>query len=148
MRITNLNPDTGVGASAWLVELEGQRLLLDAGTHPKREGRPSLPLYGAAGNAEVDAIVAAPNQMTPRGRRDRVFLLFLARTGARVSEATGVNANDLHLERGRPQVLLHGKGASRSRCSYPSGSGAITDGTVERTRAGPSRTATDIRRYP
>ena len=56
MRITNLNPDTGVGASAWLVELEGQRLLLDAGTHPKREGRPSLPLYGAAGNAEVDAI--------------------------------------------------------------------------------------------
>jgi integrase/recombinase XerD len=34
----------------------------------------------------------------------------LARTGARVSEATGVNANDLQLERGRPQVLLHGKG--------------------------------------
>ena len=58
----------------------------------------------------TNAIVAAPNQMTPRGRRDRVFLLFLARTGARVSEATGVNANDLHLERGRPQVLLHGKG--------------------------------------
>jgi len=27
-----------------------------------------------------------------------------------VSEATGVNANDLQLERGRPQVLLHGKG--------------------------------------
>ncbi|TGN73423.1 integrase [Bradyrhizobium yuanmingense] len=61
-------------------------------------------------SAEVDAIVAAPDQTTPRGRRDRVFLLFLARTGARVSEATGVNANDLQLERGRPQVLLHGKG--------------------------------------
>ncbi|WFU62556.1 hypothetical protein [Bradyrhizobium brasilense] len=27
-----------------------------------------------------------------------------------MSEATGVNANDLQLERGRPQVLLHGKG--------------------------------------
>jgi integrase/recombinase XerD len=61
-------------------------------------------------SAEVDAIVAAPGQKTPRGRRDRAFLLFLARTGARVSEATGVNANDLQLERGRPQVLLHGKG--------------------------------------
>jgi integrase/recombinase XerD len=60
--------------------------------------------------AEVDAIVAATDQTTPRGRRDRAFLLFLARTGARVSEATGVNANDLQLERGRPQVLLHGKG--------------------------------------
>ncbi|WP_253075214.1 MULTISPECIES: tyrosine-type recombinase/integrase [unclassified Bradyrhizobium] len=61
-------------------------------------------------NAEVEAIIAAPDQTTPRGRRDRAFLLFLARTGARVSEATGVNANDLQLERGRPQVLLHGKG--------------------------------------
>lgn len=61
-------------------------------------------------NAEVEAIIAAPDQTTPRGRRDRAFLLFLARTGARVSEATGVNVNDLQLERGRPQVLLHGKG--------------------------------------
>ena len=45
MRITNLNPDTDIGASAWLVELDGHRLLMDAGTHPKREGRDSLPLY-------------------------------------------------------------------------------------------------------
>jgi len=61
-------------------------------------------------STEVDAIIAAPDQTTPRGRRDQAFLLFLARTGARVSEATGVNANDLQLERGRPQVLLRGKG--------------------------------------
>lgn len=60
--------------------------------------------------AEVDALVAAPNQTTPRGRRDRAFLLFLARTGARVSEAVGVNATDLQLERQHPQVLLRGKG--------------------------------------
>jgi integrase/recombinase XerD len=60
--------------------------------------------------AEVDALIAAPDQRTPRGRRDRTFLLFLARTGARVSEATAVNANDLQLERPRPQVLLRGKG--------------------------------------
>lgn len=60
--------------------------------------------------AEVDAIVAAPDQKTPRGRRDRTLLLFLARTGARVSEATGVNANDLRLQRPHPQVLLRGKG--------------------------------------
>lgn len=60
--------------------------------------------------AEVDALIAAPDQRTPRGRRDRTFLLFLARTGARVSEATGVNANDLQLGRPHPQVLLRGKG--------------------------------------
>jgi site-specific recombinase XerD len=61
-------------------------------------------------NAEVDAVIAAPDQRTPRGRRDRAFLLFLARTGARVSEAIGVNADDLQLERPHSQVLLHGKG--------------------------------------
>lgn len=61
-------------------------------------------------SAEVDALIAAPDPQTRRGRRDRAFLLFLARTGARVSEATGVNANDLELERSHPQVLLRGKG--------------------------------------
>jgi Cft2 family RNA processing exonuclease len=56
MKITNLNPATDIGASAWLVELEGHRLLMDAGTHPKREGRDSLPLYSLIKNEDVDAI--------------------------------------------------------------------------------------------
>jgi len=56
MRIVNLNPDTGIGASAWFVELEGHRLLMDAGTHPKREGRDSLPRYDLVKDQEADAI--------------------------------------------------------------------------------------------
>jgi Cft2 family RNA processing exonuclease len=56
VKITNLNPDTDIGASAWLVEMDEHRILLDAGMHPKREGRDGLPLFGKAGNAEVDAI--------------------------------------------------------------------------------------------
>ena len=56
MRITNLNPDTAIGASAWRVELEGHRLLMDAGIHPKREGQSSLPLYELIKHEEVDAI--------------------------------------------------------------------------------------------
>jgi len=56
MRVTNLNPDTEIGASAWLVEVDGHRILLDAGTHPKREGRPSLPLYDLVKKTDVDAI--------------------------------------------------------------------------------------------
>ena len=56
MRITNLNPDSDIGASAWFVELEGHRLLMDAGVHPKREGRSSLPLYDVVKNEELDAI--------------------------------------------------------------------------------------------
>jgi len=56
MRITNLNPDTEIGASGWLVEMDGHGLLMDAGVHPKREGRDSLPLYGTVRDKEVDAI--------------------------------------------------------------------------------------------
>jgi Cft2 family RNA processing exonuclease len=57
MTITNLNPDTDIGASAWLVEIDGHRILLDAGMHPKREGREGMPLYGKVGGGDVDAIV-------------------------------------------------------------------------------------------
>jgi Cft2 family RNA processing exonuclease len=59
MRIVNLNPDTAIGASAWFVEIEGHRLLMDAGTHPKLEGRASLPLYQKVSQEEVDAIVVS-----------------------------------------------------------------------------------------
>ena len=60
--------------------------------------------------SELDVLIDAPDQRTPRGRRDRTLLLFLARTGARISEALGVNACDLQLDHPRPQVLLRGKG--------------------------------------
>ena len=56
MRIVNLNPDTDIGASSWFVEIEGHRMLLDAGMHPKREGREGLPLYKAVQSEDVDAI--------------------------------------------------------------------------------------------
>src|SRR5256885_14126648 len=56
MKITNLNPDTGIGASAWFVEIEGHRLLMDTGVHPKREGRSSLPLYDLVKDQDLDAI--------------------------------------------------------------------------------------------
>ena len=56
MRIVNLNPDADIGASAWFVDIEGNRLLMDAGVHPKREGRSSLPMLDLIKNEEVDAI--------------------------------------------------------------------------------------------
>lgn len=56
MRIANLNPDNAIGATSWFVDIEGHRLLMDAGTHPKLEGRDALPLYDLVKNEEVDAI--------------------------------------------------------------------------------------------
>jgi len=56
MKIINLNPDTAIGATAWFVEMEGHRLLMDAGTHPRLEGRAGLPRYDLIKNEELDAI--------------------------------------------------------------------------------------------
>jgi Cft2 family RNA processing exonuclease len=56
MRITNLNPASDIGASCWFVDIEANRLLMDTGVHPKREGRPALPLYQLIQNEELDAI--------------------------------------------------------------------------------------------
>lgn len=60
-------------------------------------------------NPELNALLAAPDCTTSRGRRDHALLLFLVRTGARVSEALGVDVADLQLNP-PPQVLLRGKG--------------------------------------
>jgi Cft2 family RNA processing exonuclease len=56
MKITNLNPAPVIGASAWFVELEGHRLLMDTGTHPRVEGRAGLPRFELVKREEVDAI--------------------------------------------------------------------------------------------
>lgn len=59
---------------------------------------------------ELTALLAVPDRSLPSGRRDHALLMFMARTGARVSEAIDVHPADLRLE--RPcQVLLRGKGA-------------------------------------
>ena len=59
MKIINLNPDDAIGASAWFVETEGHEILLDAGTHPKREGYSSLPLYSLVKDRHPDAIAVS-----------------------------------------------------------------------------------------
>jgi len=56
MRLCDLNPGPGIGASAWHVEMDGHGLLMDAGTHPKREGSAALPLYDVIRERPVDSI--------------------------------------------------------------------------------------------
>jgi len=72
--------------------------------------RTVTPVLNHLGPKELNALLDAPDRRTVRGRRDYAMLLFLGETGARVSEATGVNAADLRCD--RPcQVLLRGKGS-------------------------------------
>ena len=64
---------------------------------------------------EIDALWAAPNQVTWLGRRDYAFLLTAVQTGWRLSEMTGWRHEDVSLSNGAP-VHCHGKGR-KERCT-------------------------------
>ena len=59
--------------------------------------------------AEVTALLAAPTGDDPIARRDRALLELLYATGARISEMSGLDLDDIDLDGGL--VRLYGKGA-------------------------------------
>ena len=65
--------------------------------------------------AEVDALLAAPDQRTWSGRRDHAFLLVAVQTGLRLSEMTGLTRADLVVGAGA-HVRVIGKGR-KERCT-------------------------------
>jgi len=73
--------------------------------HPRDDRTPIAFLTGA----EVDALLAAPDQQTWAGRRDRTLLLVAIQTGLRVSELIGLCWQDVALGMGA-HVRCHGQG--------------------------------------
>lgn len=59
---------------------------------------------------EMKALLAVPSTNKKTDRRNRMILIFLYDTAARVSEARGVRLSDLHLDAEIPYVTLLGKG--------------------------------------
>lgn len=59
--------------------------------------------------AEVEALLSAPNCATWTGRRDRALLIVAVQTGLRISELIGLCTGDVHLGSGA-HLLCHGKG--------------------------------------
>jgi integrase/recombinase XerD len=72
--------------------------------------RASKKIFSYLTKSELDAVLATPDGTTTQGRRDHALLLFLARTGARASEAVALDVGDLRLDE-PAQVLVHGKGS-------------------------------------
>jgi integrase/recombinase XerD len=63
---------------------------------------------------EISALLAAPDQTTWSGRRDRTLLLLAVQTGLRVSELIGLRCQDVALSSGA-HVCCTGKGR-KTRC--------------------------------
>jgi site-specific recombinase XerD len=66
-------------------------------------------MLGYLTKEELEVLLAVPDRSTPKGKRDFALLIFMARTGARVSETIGINVLDIVFGK-HSQVLLRGKG--------------------------------------
>jgi integrase/recombinase XerD len=67
-----------------------------------------VPLPKVLSAEEVEALLACPNPETPLGQRDKAMLELLYATGIRVSELTGLTAQQMHLAVG--YIVVRGKG--------------------------------------
>jgi integrase/recombinase XerD len=111
-------PLAPASASRAVVAVRGwHRFALDEGwtrEDPSAAVRPrAVPrrLPKAIGVAEVEAVIAAAGGgATPAESRDRALLEVLYASGARISEAVGLDVDDVSLEQGRESLLLRGKG--------------------------------------
>ncbi|WP_146362519.1 site-specific tyrosine recombinase XerD [Arthrobacter yangruifuii] len=118
------------GASALSVRSAARTIVAVRGLHrfwalegmttadPASDVHPPMPgkrLPKAISVNEVTRILEAVSLDTPSGLRDRALLEFLYSTGARISEAVGLDVDDLSLERipanGPDVVRLFGKGS-------------------------------------
>ena len=69
---------------------------------------------------EIDALLAAPDQATWTGRRDRALLVLACQTGLRASELTALTVGDAHLGTGA-HVSCLGKGRKQRITPLTSG---------------------------
>jgi integrase/recombinase XerD len=119
-----------------------------AGTDPAREVAPPAPsrrLPKAITLAEVEHLLDAagsPGEAEPRLLRDRALLEFLYGTGARISEATGLDIDELRLDCD-PLVRLAGKGGKHRL--VPVGSYAVRALEAYLVRARPALAAASKR---
>jgi integrase/recombinase XerD len=90
-----------------------------AGDDPAREVAPPAPARRLPKAIPLDAVerildaAGAADDPDPRALRDRALLEFLYGTGARISEATGLDVDDLDHLALDPAVLLTGKGGKQ-----------------------------------
>ena len=66
-------------------------------------------LVGHLTREEIDALIAAPDRASRRGRRDHALLVTMYNTGARVSEIAAIRRSQIVFDR-TTSLVLHGKG--------------------------------------
>jgi Cft2 family RNA processing exonuclease len=57
MKVTDLNPEGGIGANSILLEIGVFRIIIDSGLNPKKSGREALPSLASTLGKDIDLIV-------------------------------------------------------------------------------------------
>src|SRR6476646_10590050 len=92
MRFINLTRQTEIGANSYFLELDGKKLVLDAGLHPKEEGEAALPHYRSIPDGSLDAILISHAHQDHIGslpvlmRRQPQARVFLTHATAKLSD--------------------------------------------------------------
>jgi Cft2 family RNA processing exonuclease len=92
MRFINLTRQTEIGANSYFLELEGKKLVLDAGLHPKLEGDAALPHFRSIPDGSLDAILITHAHQDHIGslpvlmRRQPRARVFMTHATAKLSE--------------------------------------------------------------
>ncbi len=63
MEFLSLTRGRGIGANSYLLDLDGTRVVLDAGMHPREEGSASLPEFSRIGDGQVEAIFVSHSHL-------------------------------------------------------------------------------------
>ena len=87
--------------------------------------------------AEIDALLAAPDRATWTGRRDTALFGIAVQTGLRVSELIGLNCSDVHLGAGA-HVSCIGKGRKQRITPLTSGTKAALRAWLAERGGGPA----------
>jgi len=119
---------------------EVERLLAAAGPNPNTPENPNTP------DTSPGPATGAAAGVDPRQLRDRALLEFLYGTGARISEATGLDIDELQLDSEDPMVRLVGKGGKHR--VVPVGSYAVRALEAYLVRARPALAGASLRGTP
>lgn len=111
MRFINLTRQNEIGANSYFLELNGHKIILDAGLHPKKFGEEALPNYRRVADGEIDAVFISHAHQDHIGslpvltRRQPQTKVFLTPATARLTEIMLHNSVNV-MSRQRDELAL------------------------------------------
>jgi Cft2 family RNA processing exonuclease len=111
MRFISLTRHNEIGANSYFLEINGRKIILDAGLHPKKFGEEALPNYRRVADGEIDAVFISHAHQDHIGslpiltRRQPHAKVFLTPATARLTEIMLHNSVNV-MSRQREELAL------------------------------------------